>query len=165
MAQLRNNWLQYLSPQEINAIHDASMRVLTDVGIRLEDQELTEKLQDSGCGLQKGRVQFTAELIETTLAHLHHDLTLGSRSGKKIHIREGHVFTHTGASIPGIYDLDSGQRRNATLDDLRDLVRLMNSLDQLDMPGALICPQDVPAPMSEIRQQEMLMRYCKKTAT
>ncbi len=38
----------------------------------------------------------------------------------------------------------------------------MNSLDQLDMPGALICPQDVPAPMSEIRQQEMLMRYCKK---
>ena len=162
MAQLKKNWLQYLSPQDIDDIHNASMQVLTEVGVRIEDEEITAKLQDCGCRLEKGRVLFAADLIEKALATVRHEETMIGRGGHKIHIQEGHVFTHTGASIPAIYDRESGRRRNAILNDLRDLIRLMNSLDFLDMPGALICPQEVPPAMSEIRQQEMLLRYSKK---
>ena len=163
MAKIQKNWLQFLSPQEIDSIHQASLQILTEVGVRIEDREMNEKLQDCGCRLDKQRVKFSPELIDTTLEHVTDEVIFGSRSEEQIHVKDGNVFTHTGGSIPCIYDLDSGQKRDATLADLRDLIRLMNTLDYLDMPGALICPQDVPAPMSEIRQFEMLLRYSQKT--
>jgi trimethylamine--corrinoid protein Co-methyltransferase len=163
MAQIQKNWLQFLSPQEIESIHQASLQILTEVGVRIEDREMTEKLQDCGCRLDEQRVKFAPELIDTTLEHVSDEVIFGSRSGEQIHVKHGNVFTHTGGSIPCIYDLESGQKRDATLADLRDLIRLMNTLDHLDMPGALVCPQDVPGAMSEIRQFEMLLRYSRKT--
>jgi trimethylamine--corrinoid protein Co-methyltransferase len=163
MAQIQKHWLQFLSPQEIDSIHQTSLQILTEVGVRIEDREMTEKLQDCGCTFEGQRVKFTSPLIDAALEQVHNEVIFGSRSGKQLHVKEGSVFTHTGGSIPCIYDLDSGRKRDATLTDLRDLIRLMNTLDYLDMPGALVCPQDVPGPMSEIRQFEMLLRYSRKT--
>ena len=163
MAQIKKNWLKLLSQEEIVNIHQASLQVLTEVGVRIEDREMTENLQDRGCTLAGQRVKFTSELIEATLEQVQNEVIFGSRGGKQIHVKDGSVYTHTGASIPYIFDLDSGRKRNATLADLRDMIRLMNTLDYLDMPGALVCPQDVPAPLSEIRQFEMLLRYSHKT--
>jgi len=162
MARINKNWLQMLSQEDIDNIHQASMQVLTQVGVRIEDREMTDKLQDSGCTLKDQRVRFATEVIETALAGLQKEVVFGSRGGGRIHVKDGNVFTHTAGSIPNIYDLDSGQKRNATLTDLRDMIRLMNTLDHLDMPGALVCPDDVPAPMTEIHQFELLLRYCLK---
>jgi len=163
MAQIRKNWLKFLSPQEIDNIHEASLRVLTELGVRIEDRELKDKLQDCGCTLNGERVIFTAELVDATLKKVPGEVIFGSRSGRQIHVKDGNVYTHTAGSIPGIYDLDSRRKRDATLVDLRDLIRLMNTLEYLDMPGALVCPQDVSERMSEIRQFEMLLRYSHKT--
>lgn len=163
MAKIQKNWLKFLSQEEIENIHEASMQVLTEIGVRIEDRELTEKLQDCGCTHKDGRILFTAELVNATLKKIHKEVIFGSRNGKQLHVRDGNVFTHTGGSIPGIYDLESGKNRNATLADLRDMIRLMNTLEYLDMPGALVCPLDVSEKISEIRQFEMLFRYSHKT--
>lgn len=163
MARIQKNWLQFLSQEEINSIHQATMQVLTEIGVRIEDRELTEKLQDKGCTRKEERILFTPELVDTTLKNVPSEVIFSSRNGKQLHVKDGNVFTHTGGTIPGIYDLDSGKKRDATLADLQDMIRLMNTLDYLDMPGALVCPQDVSEKMSEIRQFEMLFRHSHKT--
>lgn len=162
MAQIKKNWLKLLSQEEIESIHQASMQVLTEVGIRLEDRELTEELLDSGCSKKDDRIRFASALIEKALSGLQKELTFGCRSGKRVYLQDGSVFTHPGGSIPFVYDLFSGEKRNATLKDLSGMIKLMNTLDHLDMPGALICPDDIPPPMSEIRQSEMLFRHSMK---
>lgn len=162
MAQIKKNWLQLLSREEIDSIHQASMQVLTEVGVRIEDGDLTGKLMDSGCTQKDNRILFAPELIEKALSGLQKEVIFGSRGGERVHVKDGSVITHTAGSIPFVYDLYSGEKRNATLKDLREMIKLMNTLDHMDMPGALICPDDVPAQMSEIRQIEMLFRHCLK---
>lgn len=37
------------------------------------------------------------------------------RSGEKLNIKDGSVATHIGASIPYLYDLETGRKRDASL--------------------------------------------------
>ena len=70
MAHVKKNWLNFLSPDDIHQIDQASRRVLIEVGVRLEDEDLKAKLLDQGCGNHNQRVQFTPEIIDQTIAGL-----------------------------------------------------------------------------------------------
>ena len=162
MANLRKNWLQFLSVEEVKQIDQASRRVLMETGIRLEDQEIKQKLMDQGCSHKNERIQLTAEVIDEAIHGLPAEVTFGGRNGKKLHIKEGALATHTGGSIPYLIDPESGQKRDATLTDLVALFRLMNQLDNLSMPGSVVQPQDVPPAVSEIWQAATMFRYGQK---
>ncbi len=162
MATLKNNWLKYLGQKEIEQIDLASRRVLTDVGIRLEDSALTAQLRDIGCRNDQQRLQFTPELIDAAIAGLPDKIVFGSRGGDALHIQEGHIATHTGGSIPFLYDLNTGRKRDAILSDLVDMAHLMNHLDHLSMSGAVVLPQDVAPAISEIVQMATLFRHSLK---
>ena len=162
MGNLRRNWLKFLSEDDVNKIDEASRRVLNEVGVRLEDAELTEKLMDKGCTNNNGRVQFPSEVIDVALARLPNEIVFSGRSGEKLHIKDGNVATHTGGSIPYLYDLETGLRRNATLGDLENMIRLMNQLELLSMCGAVVMPQDVPPNISEVIQMATVFRLGQK---
>lgn len=162
MANLRRNWLKFLSDDDVNKIDEASRRVLSEVGVKLEDTELTEKLMDKGCTNNNGRVQFPSEIIDVALAGLPNEIVFSGRSGEKLDIKEGSVATHTGASIPYLYDLETGRKRDATLADLQNMIRLMNQLEHLSMCGAVVMPQDVPVSISEVIQLATQFRLGQK---
>lgn len=159
MASLKRNWLQYLSSEEILKIDAASRQVLTQVGVRLEDEEIRQRLLDQGCRYEHNRLQLTPEIIDKAVAGLPAEVVFGSRSGKRLHIREGQVATHTGGSIPFLYDLENGRKRDATQADLVNMLRMMNHLDHLSMPGAVVMPQEVPSAITEIIQAACVFRH------
>jgi len=165
MAKPKMPWLKYLSTEDIRAIDNASRYVLDEVGIRLEDNELKVRLLESGCRNHKGRIQIPSDLVDAALADLPSEVTFGSRSGKKLFIREGAVATHTGGSIPYVCDLKTGQKRHASLADLEDMLRLMNRLDHLSMCGGIVLPQDVPPPISELMAMAAVFRLGQKPAS
>ena len=162
MAQVRKNWLRFLSQEEINRIHTAALEILNQTGVRIESTDMVNRLLDEGCRQNKGRVLFSAGLVEKALAGLDREIHFSSRTGNAICVKDGNLFTHTGGSIPFIHDLDTGKKRTATLADLEDMIRLMNTLENLDMPGGLVLPGDVPAPMAEMRMVETLLRHSQK---
>ena len=119
MAELKNSWLKFLSDADVNKIDQASKRVLSDVGIRFEDDELTGQLMDKGCTNNNGRLQIPSELVDAALAGLPAEITFGGRNGQKLHIRDGSVATHTGGSIPYLYDLETGKKSSPPWQSLR----------------------------------------------
>ena len=162
MANLRKNWLQFLSAEEVKQLDQASRRVLMETGIRLEDEEIKQKLMDQGCANKNERIQLTAKIIDEAINGLPAEVIFGGRNGKKLHIKDGALATHTGGSIPYLIDRESGQKRDATLADLVELFRLMNQLDNLSMPGSVVQPQDVAPAVSEIWQAATMFRYGQK---
>ena len=74
--------------------------MLSDVGIKFEDDELTGQLMDKGCTNNNGRLQIPSDLVDAAVADLPAEITFGGRNGQKLHIRDGSVSTHTGGSIP-----------------------------------------------------------------
>ena len=162
MAKLRKNWLSYLTQEEIKQIDAASRRVLAEVGVRIEDQELVSRLLDKGCTNEKGRVQFPSDVVDAALAGVKNEVVLVGRNGERLHLREGYVATHTGGSIPYVYDPVTWEKRDATQKDLVDMLKVMNQLENLSMPGGLVTPMEAPSAISEVRQMEATMRYCLK---
>lgn len=162
MAQVRNNWLRFLSQKETERIHAAALEILGETGVRIESTEMVHRLLDEGCNKNKGRVLFSVDLVEKALAGFEPEIHFSSRTGNAICVKDGNLFTHTGGSIPFVHDLETGKRRTATLADLEDMIRLMNSLENLDMPGGLVLPSDVPPAMAEMRMVEMLLRHSQK---
>ena len=162
MADLTNNWLSYLSEEDIKSIDVASKRVLSEVGIRFEDAELTEKLMDKGCTNKDGRLQIPSDLIDAAVSKLPDHITYIGRDLKELKIGKGKVATHTGGSIPYVYDLETGLKRNASLEDLENMLRLMNHLEHLSMCGALVQPQEVHPGISELIQMTTVFRIGQK---
>ncbi|THB75053.1 MAG: hypothetical protein D3926_20725 [Desulfobacteraceae bacterium] len=162
MTELTKTWLKYLSDEDIHNIDQASRRVLAEVGIRMEDETFIARLKKKGCTNNNNKVQIPSELIDAALKDLPRQVTFIGRKGDTLEIGTGHTATHTGASIPYIIDRETGKKRNATLTDLEDMIRLMNHLDNLSMVGALIQPQEMPAEISELIQNATTLRLGTK---
>jgi trimethylamine--corrinoid protein Co-methyltransferase len=142
-------------------IHEASVSILARLGVRVDDEGLREDLQNHGCGVTKDRVTIPSGLIDRVLATVKGEVSLRSHTGRSICVRQGGVWSHSTGGIPSVIDLETGQKRSATLKDFAGAIRLMNKLD-CDMPCALLYPADVPAPISQVVQFEYLLRYSEK---
>lgn len=153
---------QYLSENEIEEIHAASLYILESIGVKIDDPGLRESLYELGGLIEGERVKFLPDLVERVLAGTAREISFIGRGGNKVNLKPGQVVTHSTGGIPAIIDMETGQKRNANLSDFIKALRLMDNLDQLDMPCALFYPDDVPGQISQIRQFEHMLKYTTK---
>ena len=162
MVEQTKSWLNYLSDEDIQNIDHASRKVLTEVGIKMEDESFITRLKKKGCTHENGKVQIPSDLIDTVLKALPKTVTLIGRNEETLEIGTGKIATHTGGSIPYINDLETGKKRAASMTDLENMIRVMNHLENLSMVGALVQPQDIPPAISEIVQMATVLRLGQK---
>ncbi|MDD2359969.1 MAG: trimethylamine methyltransferase family protein [Syntrophaceticus schinkii] len=163
-AARTNPVLKLLDDQKIEQIHEASYRILRELGIKVEDADLRQELCDLGCDVAGDRVKINSDLLDKVIANAkkHNRFTLTSRTGKKVEMNPETVVSHSSNAIPDIIDLETGQCRRTNQDDVIATTRLMNQLDEMDMPCALVYPNDVPPEINQLKQAELLIRYSTK---
>lgn len=156
--------LKILSDQEISQLNETSFQILREFGVLIDDQGLRNDLADHGCEVDGKRVKIKADLLEKVIANakVHNHVTLTSRDGIKVEITPDTIVSHTTGGIPDILDLETGQKRRPVVDDVIATMRLMNHLEHLDTPCSLLYPSDVPAPITQVKQTELMFRYSKK---
>jgi trimethylamine---corrinoid protein Co-methyltransferase len=154
-----------LGKKEIEKIHQGSMHVLRNLGVTIDDPEMKERLHGRGCTINGSRVEFSEDLIEEMLNNVKGEIAFRDRSGSTKMAKSGKVLTHSSGGIPFMIDPETGLKRDATVHDAVNATRLMNKLDHLDMPCALVYPADVPPQISQVRQCELLLRYSEKPVT
>lgn len=154
--------LQYLNEDEIEQIHQTSLHLLGKIGVKVDDPEVRDDLYHYGCSVEGDRVKFSPDLIQKVLVHVRKEISFSRPNSQTVEVKPGKVISHSSGGIPSIIDFETGKKRYATLLDFRQAARLMDNLDQLDMPCALFYPEDVPYQMSQVIQTEQLLRYTKK---
>lgn len=155
-------FFQYLVENEVEEIHEASLYILENFGVKVDDPELRNELYRMGGLVEGDRVKFKAGLVEKVIEGITRQINFVGRSGEKVELKPGHVVAHSTGGIPHILDLETGRKRNANLADFIKAMRLMDNLDQLDMPCALLYPEEVPGKISQIRQFEHMLKYTTK---
>lgn len=151
-----------LNKGDIEQIHNASVQVLEKLGVRIEDREIREKLHGHGCHIENDRVRFNINLIEAMLNNVKRKITLTNMAGVNMDINEDSALSHASSELPFIIDLETGEKRDATFEDLKNSIKLMNRLKALDMTCALVYPSDIPPQINQIKQCEALLRYSEK---
>src|SRR5690242_18857871 len=113
--QLRNPYAPaaLLSADQVEAIHDASLQILEEIGVNVLLPEAREIYRQAGADLDPNstRVRFDRALIETSVAKAPSRFTLHARnSDRNLIFGENYANFATVAGAPNVSDLDGGRR-------------------------------------------------------
>jgi len=135
-----------LSEDDIAQIHDTSMRVFEDVGFQVNSDRALTFFQDAGAAVDGRIVRLPREAVMELVARAHSEVTLHGRHPEH-HITLGgtRVYAGTGGTALNVIDTASGERRRATLHDLKRITKLVNGLENIHFFLLPTYPNDVPA--------------------
>jgi len=139
-----------ISDQEIEAIHDATLRVLSEVGIILDHPQICEQLVDLGATINGARIQIPPDLVERSIEVSSKKVKTRGRDGNLITLGDGSLHWHNLGGARDIYDPVSGKTRRANLQDLRNSTRLLDALDQVSTITPFFTPTDVPGELMSL---------------
>jgi len=115
---------ELVSEDELVAIHDASLRVLADVGIDMLHDEARRLLGAAGAAVDGDRVRFDPDMVLDAIGHIPGEFTLhGREPGRDLRIGGDWVAFSSVASAPNYVDLD-GVHRTGDRAAYQDLLRL-----------------------------------------
>ena len=140
-----------LSDEERHRVHEESLNILENTGVRVETPIGRKILLDAGAEVDESKklVKFPRALVESSLKLINRNFTLSARRpGADLVFKDG--MLHDGESVlrpdgagPMVLDSKTGERRKATYEDWEAATRLSDSLDEIGMYRAMIDINDV----------------------
>ncbi len=131
--QIRNPYppLEILAEDQVEAIHEASLTVLEEQGLRILLDDARELLQKAGAIVENGsdRVRFDRGLVMEAIAKAPSTVKLHARnSTHDVEVGGNKLAFLTVGGPPNASDLERG-RRAGSLADLSDFIRLAQHFD------------------------------------
>jgi trimethylamine--corrinoid protein Co-methyltransferase len=152
-----------LTPEQIEAIHNASMRILGETGVRIYEPEAIALLRDAGATVAGDVVTIPASLVEWAVGVAPDNVTIYDRTGKEaMRLGGRRTYFGTGSDTPNTIDPGTGERRPATLADVGNFARLCDALEHLDFVMCMGIASDKSSAVAELFHfREMLKNTTK----
>jgi trimethylamine--corrinoid protein Co-methyltransferase len=154
--------LTVLTDAEVEAIHQATLRILSDVGIVLTQDDAREILTSAGALVRGDRVLLPPDLVERTVARCPRQVAIRGRGGERMVLGDGTLHWHNLGGASEVYDPRIGEHRPATVQDVRDATRLLDALDGVTNITPFFTPQDVPGPLMSLAMYRHALPYTTK---
>ncbi len=167
--RLRNPWppLEIISAEQVEQLHQASMRILEEVGLDFLDDEALDLWQQAGARVDHAARHVWPErgLVLELVARAPAQFAWRARNPERdIVIGSNHIAFAPGGGTVYASNLDIG-RRPGTLADFHNLLKLVQLSNVLHLTGEqLIAPQDVPVPVRHLRRSHAIFTLTDKAA-
>ena len=140
--------LNVFTDDEFADIHLATLEVLEQTGVFTDDPESLDIFEAGGASVDRetGIVRIPAHIVEAAIASAPERVFAAGRDSKDdIMLDAGRVgFTTFGEGLK-VTDLETGELRDSTKQDVADTARLADYLDELDTYELAVGAHDVPA--------------------
>ena len=149
-GRIRNPYrpMEILSQDQIEAIHEASMQILEDLGMQVASPRALARLARAGAAVDQAgsMVRIDRAMVEEALKSVVPVHSLTPRNPDRQVIIGGNDINFTlVAGPPNVHDRLRG-RRSGCRRDYRDLVRLSQYFNVIGMLGNQVCaPMELPA--------------------
>lgn len=145
---LRGGQLRLLSREDIREIHLATLDILEGLGVKFDDSNVLELLKSKGAIIkEKERIaRLPGYLVEECVRKAPRGFTLYARNPKhNVRFEGRRVHFSVGGQALFILDLEKGERRESTLNDLKNALRIVDALENIHVNDlASVRPRDVP---------------------
>ena len=141
--------LRLLDEGALQRVHETALALLARTGIAEAPPEVINLATAAGATFgDNGRLCFPELLVEAALAGLRREITLHGRGDAGNLVLGGDtVHVGTGGASPEILDLDSGQYRPSTLDDIHLAARLVDGLEHIHFFSRPMVARDIESPL------------------
>jgi trimethylamine--corrinoid protein Co-methyltransferase len=133
--------LQVLSDDERARIHERSLEILDNTGMRIDTEKGRRILERAGAQVDENsrRVRFPRALVEESLAAAPRNFTLGARRpGYGIRMNEGDCVLLADGTATDFIDPMKGERRTGTFDDWLKATRLIDTIDEIGVHWPMV---------------------------
>jgi len=143
-----------LKKEDVEKVHSLSLKILSNVGIKMDSKKALAILKDAGARIipEKKRAYISPSMVEKALRDAPSSFTIyGQEEGKGLQFKRGREPLFGGSGVPFvIHDLETGVRRKAKLKDFVSIVRLFDSLSNVDLVTDSCTFTDVPGRVRDI---------------
>jgi len=138
-------YYEFLSTEDLDLIHQTSMRLLTNVGVSFPQAEALRTFKEHGARVDGERVYLTEAQVMAALAGIPKQFTLHARNPKRsVVVGGGSTVFAPGYGAPFLVDAEEG-KRGATLEDYHNLAKLAHALPNQDVSGYLLVDPELPS--------------------
>jgi len=157
--------ISFMSEGEIKAIHNASLEVLENTGIKVMSKKAIDILKEAGAKVDYGEnhVAIPRNLVEEALRRAPKTIKYCARNPKYDFVlnKQAPHFCADGGP-PFIRDWETGKRRYSTSEDIARCSVIADYLDHVHLLWPLGGATDVPAPMQNIVNMCVSLRNSEK---
>jgi trimethylamine--corrinoid protein Co-methyltransferase len=136
---------QLMPEADAQKITDASFRLLRETGVAFDpDPQVLDRFSDAGCDIASDHtVRFETDLVKECLDSVAKSVKVWNRDGTGyLETREGNTSFLPGMTCIKVFDLDTGELRESTREDLATITRVADALPNID--GVCVAVKDVP---------------------
>ncbi|MGB2581207.1 MAG: trimethylamine methyltransferase family protein [Thermoplasmata archaeon] len=163
-----NSRLKVLTDDQVDMIHEASLRILERTGIRYDSEDARNRLLNAGAAAhptRKGVITFPRSMVEDAIGKITHRNIFPARDKRwDIEYDGEHMFPYAGGGDPHIIDLETGRPRPSTCEDVETAARLGDALENNHSASSLVMANDVPPELLVLKTMEATMKNSGKAA-
>ena len=156
-------WVDLLSDDQVQVIHDASMDVVEEIGVEFRCDDALALWRDAGAAVDGARVRLDREHLMALVGTAPSSYTMVARDPTHtVTVGNGKTIFTPSYGAPYVLGLD-GTRRPGTLEDFKNFTKLNHLSPALHMSGGVVCePMDVPVPKRHLYMTQNLLAYSSK---
>jgi trimethylamine--corrinoid protein Co-methyltransferase len=140
--------MEILSPDQVESIHQSSLRILSELGIEVMSSQALDLFESAGgiVDRETNIVRIGGDIIEAALKTAPSSITLTPRNpGRQIVLCGNHINFSLVAGPPNVHDRERG-RRTGNYADYCDFIRLAHYFNVIHLIGnQVVAPVDLPA--------------------
>jgi len=157
--------LTVLDNVQMDMLHQASLRILQDIGVHIPHPDVRNRFRDAGATVDESAagVRIAEALVARCLGQAGKSFALYGRDRRHTAVfGEGRRNYNSISGEAFWIDDRTNERRYATLDDVTTAARVGDALENLTVVGAMSDPHEVPAPYRCVEVAAALLRNTTK---
>jgi trimethylamine--corrinoid protein Co-methyltransferase len=157
-----------LSPTQIETIHQASLKILSEIGVTVPHPKILARFADSGANVNFtcSRVKIPEHLVQSSIASAGKRYAIYGRDlNKKAEFGVGSRNFNSTAGEALWIDEIGGPRRYPSLDDVIRATRLADALPHITIPGAMADPHELPVQWRCVAVAAAMLKNTSKPIT
>ena len=157
--------LSLLSENSISMIHEASLNILEERGVLVENDELLKIAKHCGSIVDENekQIRFPSAVVQKFLNMTPRLIQVQSRDGDyKLELNNDICYNVAGHQAVFIVDPQTGKKRTATYQDAVEFSIVANLLPHIHMIATPLIPSDVPSKAAVLYSAKAVMEHSTK---
>ena len=166
MGRLTDNII-FLNDEETEMIHQNSLKILSDIGFKIPNDEILSLLEKKGCTIDYDyhKAKINPVLVEDVIKKIPKDFSIiPTLEINKISFNDGNLKLNMDTT-PDIIELLENRKRRGTLEDTLKGIVVGNYLKNINNVSAYCLPDDIAPEITDVVCYRNLFTYSKKPAT
>ena len=155
-----------LSDDELERIHETSLKILQEIGIKVLSKKVQSLLAENGAKVDASPsiVKIPSSLVEEAIKKAPKEIILCGRDPKfdlKLPSKD-FTFIATSGYATFVRDLETGEKRMTKTSDLRDFAILSDYLEGVDFFDSIVAPTELPPPVQTVHGLAVSFEHTEK---